>query len=248
MIKGLCFFVFGSLFATGARDLSPPFTESPLSYLSNVDRHHHDHFHGAPHQKRFCSCGKCSFISQFQQCCPLAHAESQPSLSRNVLMSFSLYAGSPLGSPDALPNSALSLEPNPELPPSSMLLPSDREKVTRQCFRSMGVQSCAFHRKENYRCMADLVIESNINEAFKLKGLLKSFCPLVCNHFIAQPSRPSQMIIKMRRSLMVLSARKKHGNVNPRDIANFALFLLLLGGDIEQNPGPTGKILNAEEF
>ena len=45
MIKGLCFFVFGSLFATGACDLSPPF-----SYLSNVDRHHAQHHHG--HHKK----------------------------------------------------------------------------------------------------------------------------------------------------------------------------------------------------
>ena len=248
MIKGLCFFVFGSLFATGARDLSPPFFESPLSYLSKVDRHHHDHFHGGHHQKKFCSCGKCSFISQFQQCCPLAHVESQPSLSRNVLMSFSLCAGNPLGSPDALLNSALSLEPSPELPPSSMLLPCDRENVMRQCFRSMGVQSCTFRWKDNYWCMADSIIEnstSTISEALKLKGLLKSFCPLVCNHFIAQPSRPSQVIIKTRRSLTVISARNKHGNVDPRDVANFALFLLLLGGDIECNPGPTGKLLKA---
>ena len=83
-----------------------------------------------------------------------------------------------------------------------------------QCFSSMGVQSCTFHRKENCWCMADLIIEkdtSNTNEALKLKGLLKSFYLLVCKHFIAQPSRPSQAMVKMRRSLRVISARNKHG-------------------------------------
>ena len=248
MIKGLCFVVFGSLFATGARYLSPPLIESPLSYLSNVDRHHaQHHFHDGHHQKKFCSCGKCSLISQFQNCCPLAHTESQPFLPRNVVMSYSIFAGNSLGSSDDLPNSALSLEPNPELPPTSTLLHRDREKVMRQCFRSKGVQPCTFHLKDNW-CVADenASSSSSSSQTLKLRCLLESVCPLACNHFITEPPCPSQVMIKTRRYLMLKSARNKHGNMDPRDAANFVLFLLLLGGDVERNPGPTGKVCYAD--
>ena len=121
----------------------------------------------------------------------------------------------------------------------------------RQCFRSKGVQPCTFHLKDNWR-MEDLILNETASsqtfdkETLKLRCLLESVCPLACNHFITQPPRPSQVMIKTRRYLMLKSARNKHGNMDPRDAANFALFLLLLGGDVEQNPGPTGKVCYAD--
>ena len=169
-------------------------------------------------------------------------------------------AGIPLVSVDGLPvNSSLSLEPSPELPLIAMLLQDsqtcDRAGVMRQCFRSKGVQPCTYLKDDQWYNI-DLTFRINETVSFhtcdmdeetslKLRYLLESVHPLTCNRFIThvQPPCLSQAVIKLkiRRYLTLKATRNKCGNVDPRGASNFALLLILLAGDVERNPGPTGK-------
>ena len=252
-MAGFYLFVFFAAGTTASTSLNQPM-KSPLRYLeATTDGRHatHHHFHDDYHRKSFCSCGKCSLLSQFQHSCPLAFSESQSPVSR--MSHCYTFAGNLQRSVDDLPmNSALSPEPSPELLPITTLLQDpptcDRETAMRQCFRSRGVQPRTFYLKDY--CIG-LTFQANENasvkvfdtykETLELRCLLESVCPLVCNHFTTQPHRPSQVMVKMKQYLTLQSARNKRGNMDPRDAANFAMFLLLLGGDIELNPGPTGN-------
>ena len=248
-IRGI-FRVVGSLLLVSTGTTTTHFElKSPLHYLDFIESEtrlstaHRHHLHDDHHQTgRFCSCGKCSLISQFQHSCPVAYSESQSPISRSVQMSYYVFSTGNLvqQSLDGLPiTSALSQESNSDL----HLLP--------QCFRSKGAHSCTYLQDDC--CIMDLFhVNKTVSfktfdtdeETLKLRSLLQvhSVRPLTCNHFIERPSCPFQVVVRIRRYLTLKSARNKGGNVgDPRGAANFFLLLLLLAGDVESNPGPSGK-------
>ena len=266
-------FVVGCLLVTGAVLNHFDLLMSPLNYSLNLQQfsetnsstacinhlqyrqchsghsNHNDH-----HQKRFCSCGKCTLVELFQQCCPLSHRATLTPLSNLIVMT-SYYTSDflvngtvgQLPSVDGLLNSTLSLELRSFPTPLQDTPACDR--VVNQCgFRYKRAR--VYYSVQQYygSCIMDLFHVNNplsVNtdkETLKLSLYLRT---LMHNHFIMQPLRPFQVMIKVRHYLTPKNIYNCKLIEDSRNTAHFAFLLLLLAGDVELNPGP-GKSTSIE--
>ena len=70
----------------------PPVSSYSLSLDTSTACNHGHHLQSNNHPRRkFCSCGKCTLVAQFQQACPLAHSVALTPHSKLYYVTASYY-------------------------------------------------------------------------------------------------------------------------------------------------------------
>ena len=208
-------------------------TEGPAAEPCHLHDHHHE-------ERTHCCCGKCTLVSQVQHSCPLAYGDLQSTLSKSVLAILRRLAGNPtdVGGTIPPPNSTLLLESSPKI----LLTPN---LFQQQCFRFRRAAQCTYVRDglsvTNLNGAILFQIYDRDKETFKLTCSSQYDSPLVHKHFNASQFHPSHVVVNTRQYSTVKGSRGRHESSDPHRAANLALMLLLLGGDVERNPGPSRK-------
>ena len=178
----------------------------------NSKCHRHLHIH-MPGLRRFCSCGKCSLTAVFEHTCPRAYGALIPHLHSTTLMSY--YSSDFLLPADnwwRVPNlMMLLILGGRDLSPP--LAPQHASIAI--CDRKWLIRSLA------RKCAKDGHADKDIsNTELHFHSLQQQILTTKCSYESAYELNDTTT------------------NSDPHSLANLALLLLLISGDVEVNPGP----------